>query len=410
MSQAGMDRYRLLSPEVLADPYPTYHRLRAEAPVYWNEGIGGWCVTRYRDVAALLRDPRTSCERLGRMLRHLSPTEQRELEPLTTAFRRWLVFIDPPDHTRLRALIGGAFTPAVIEPMRSRIETLVDELLDAVVAADAPDLIADLAYPLPAVVICEMLGARPEDREQIRRWSDDITLVGAGRLDLETMRRIQRGVLEMTAYFREIAAERRAQPQPQPDLLSSLLAAEEAGDRLHIEELLATCALLLFAGHVTTTHLIGNGVLALLRHPDQLQRLRSAPELIPSAVEEILRYESPIQYINRAVVEDLTIDGQQIRAGQIVMTIVGAANRDPEQFADPDRFDVARGNNRHLAFGLGAHFCVGASLARLEGTIALAGILRRLPNLRLRTSTPEWQPLMINRALKALPIDFDRPS
>ncbi len=386
-----------LLPDVIEDPYPLYHRLRAEDPVH-QMPAGMWVLSRYDDVAGLLRDPR-----FGR----------RGFQEIISArfggpgLGRSMLLQDPPDHTRLRALVNRAFTPRVIEGLRGQIQHMVDGLLDAVGGRGEMELIADLAYPLPVSVICEMVGVPAVDQNLFRQWSYDIARsIDAIMIpdDPEVITRANAAGQAISAYFRDLVAERRRAPRS--DLLSALVAVEEAGDRLSIEELLATATLLILAGHETTAHLIGNGVLALLRHPAELQRLREDPGLIESAVEELLRYDGPVQRVSRIVNEDVVIGERPIPKGSLVLALLGAANRDPAHFAEPDRLDITRPDNRHLAFGWGIHFCLGAPLARLEGQIAISTLLRRCPRLVLATDRVEWRQTFTLRGLGALPLRF----
>ena len=318
--------------------------------------------------------------------------------------RRWMLFKNPPDHTRLRGLVHKAFTPRRVEQMRSQIQAITDGLLDRVQAAGRADLIAELAYPLPVTVIAAMLGVPAEDHAQFHAWSDAL----AHSLDLtedpEVYTRASRAAVALTAYLRTIIEQRRRQPQD--DLLSALILAEEGGGRLSEDELYATVTLLLVAGHETTVNLIGNGVLALLRHPDQLRRLRDEPGLIRTAVEELLRYDSPVQATSRVARADLEIGGHTIRAGQQVSFLLGAANHDPARFADPTRLDLSRDPNPHLAFGSGIHYCLGAPLARLEGQIAINTLVQRLPGLALAPERPEHRDNYVLRGLRRLRVTF----
>jgi pimeloyl-[acyl-carrier protein] synthase len=386
-----------LAPDFIADPYPFYHRLRVEDPVHQSP-MGFWVLTRYDDVAGMLRDARFGRKGFDRLF---------QARFGTAGFDFSMLFRDPPDHTRLRTLVSKAFTPRVVEQMRSHIQEIVEGLLDAVQPAGAMDLVADFAYPLPVRVICEMLGVPSGDRERFRDWTVDI----ARSLDAIALPTepevVERGLAARHAladYFRTLIAERRGHPRG--DLLSELIAAEEQGDRLSEGELMATILLLFMAGHETAVNLIGNGTLALLRHSDQLRRLRDDPSLAPSAVEELLRYDGPAQRTGRICSTPVELAGKPIPEGAVVLGIIGAANRDPAVFPDPDRLDITRSENRHLAFGWGIHFCLGASLARLEGQIALNTVLQRLPRLSLATSTPEWRPGSVLRGLKALPVTF----
>jgi len=388
-------------PEFHADPYPFYHRLRAVAPVYQTP-MGFWVLTRYDDVVTVLRDPRFGRDGFEQMLAAVYADERAESSRLP----RSMLFRDPPDHTRLRALVSKAFTPRVIERMREHIQDIVNRLLGRVRDAKGMDVITDLAYPLPVTVICEMLGVPTGDAGVIRQWSSDVarSLDAIGMpSDIEVVARGRAARRELGDYFRRLLPERRRRPQD--DLLSLLIAAEEAGDTLSEGELLATCVLLFIAGHETTVNLIGNGLLALLRHPDQLGRLRDDPALIQSAVEELLRYDSPVQRTARITTTDVEVDGRTLAKGSMVVAAIGAANRDPAHFPDPDRLDITRRDNRHIAFGFGIHFCLGAPLARLEGQIALGTLLRERPGLAV-DATPTWRESSTLRGLRALPVTF----
>jgi cytochrome P450 len=388
-----------MDPAFVADPYPMYHRLRAEDPVH-HSPLGFWILTRYDDVVAALRDPRLAKEAIAGFLaaRFGAPVPVMGLSMLDR---------DPPDHTRLRSLVSKAFTPRVVEGLRPRIQQIVDGLLDRARDAGAMDLIDEFAYPIPVNVICEMLGVPVEDHERFRGWSLDIARGLDSILlppDSEVPKRSVASRHALADYFRELIARRRASPRA--DLLSGLIAAEEAGDKLSENELLATCILLLIAGHETTVNLIGNGTLALLRHPDQLRRLRDNPALIGSAVEELLRFDGPVQRTARIPSEDVVIDGQTIAKGEMVMPFIGAADRDPAQFPEPDRLDIGRTDNRHIAFGWGIHFCLGAPLARVEGQIAINTLVQRLPKLALATDAPQFRESLTLRGLKSLPVTF----
>src|SRR5216684_2680248 len=365
-----------LLPEFHANPYPFYHQLREKDPVH-ETSMGFWVLTRYDDVVMSLRDPRFGREAFEPLLAAMYGQEGEQ-----GRLPRSMLFRDPPDHTRLRTLVSKAFTPRVIEGMRSHIQSSVDRLLDKVQGAHAMDVIADLAYPLPVTVICEMLGVPTGDHHAIRGWSSDIarSLDAIGLVsDREIVERGGAARRALGDYFRALVRERRQRPQE--DLLSLLIAA-----------------------HETTVNLIGNGLLALLRHPDELEKLKRDPGLVPSAIEELLRYDSPVQRTGRFTTTDVEIQGRKIPSGSLVVAAIGAANRDPGQFPDPDRLDVARADNRHVAFGFGIHFCLGAPLARVEGQIALGTLLRRMPGLTLQTPEPEWRESSTLRGLKALPV------
>lgn len=392
--------YDVFSPEAIAAPYPAYRRLQAESPRFWNAERGIWVFTRHADVAALLAHPSLSAQKFS--AQGLAPELRPEFGPLYEMLSRQMLFQDPPRQTRLRTLAAKAFTPRVIERLRTRIQGWTDDFLDTALAKGPLDVIRDLANPLPTTVIAEMLGVPPEDRNRFKRWSDDFAdFLGTDGGDWERSRLFLPGIYHLMDYLHGVVERTRSGPGD--DLLSALIAAEEQGDKLTEEELIANCLLLLVAGHETTTNLIGNGLLALLSHPEQAGLLRQNPALLPTAIEELLRYESPVQWTSRIPKETVTLDGTRIEAGQFVMLGLGAANRDPAQFTDPDRLDITRREGRHLAFGLGVHYCLGAALARMEGQIALGTLLRRFPRLRLAEDEPlRWRPNFIFRGLEAL--------
>jgi cytochrome P450 len=387
------------APEFHEDPYPAYRLLRERDPVH-QMPMGAWVLTRYDDVAAALRDSRLGRAGSEVMLAAVYGAGNEDI-PMPPS----MLFRDPPDHTRLRSLVSRAFTPRVVEGLRARIGEIVDHLLDRAQERGRMDVIADLAYPLPVTVISEMLGVDPGDHEAIKQWSADIAR-GLDALvmpsDPDLVQRASRGRRELGEYFRRLIPERRRQPRQ--DLLTLLIAAEEQGDRLTEGELLSTCVLLYVAGHETTVNLIGNGLYALLRHPAELGRLRVQPDLLPAAVEELLRYDAPVQRTVRLAHEDVELGGRHIDKGSLIVPVMGAANRDPAHFPDPDRLDIGRRENRHVAFGYGIHFCLGAPLARLEGQIVLAHLLRRFPQLALLTERPPWRRSFTLRGLQALPV------
>jgi cytochrome P450 len=390
---------KLFGPKMLADPYPYYARLRSMDPVYWVDQFGGWVLTRYADVVTVLRSPDVSSERTAMAQQRVGPEFQKLYEVRAHA----MLNADPPRHTRMRLLVNKAFTPRTVEALAPFIQAFVEKVLDAAKAKGRTDFMAELAFPLPAVVIAEMLGVPAEDRERFKKWSDESTAaVGnlPSNMSPDVLRKSIAAFDELQEYFRGIIAQRRAEPRD--DLISALVKAQEEGDRLSEVELLANSILLLNAGHETTTNLIGNGTLALLRHPDQLKRLRDDPALVPTAVEEMLRYDSPVQFTTRILKKDVQLGGKTLRTGQMALVLLAAANRDPEQFPDPDRLDVGRPDNKHVAFGLGPHFCLGAPLARLEGRIVFETLLRRLPAIRLDGPPPVYRQNFNLRGLESL--------
>lgn len=394
----------MATPEFRQNPYALYERLRREHPVY-RSSQGIWYLTRYPDVDAALRNPQLSRdrERILRWQAQLGLTEDdRKLQqPLSQS----MLTAEPPDHTRLRNLLNKAFTARRVEALRPWIETMVDQLLDTAVAAGpSMDLMAALADPLPVMVICELLGVPDADRHQIGEWSRQFIDQASFAPTREALQSYAHVLCAFEDYLRELVRCRRAHPGD--DLVSALVAMQERGDRLTEDELLGTCFLLLVAGHVTTVNLIGNGTLALLRHPDQVRRMQDDQALISSAIEELLRYDSPIQMTLWIVVGTMEIGGQTLRDGDAVFPVLGAANRDPERFADPDQLDLARTDNRHLSFASGPHFCLGAQLARLEGRVAIGALMRRLPGLRLDTDTVQWRPNSRLRGLVSLPVTY----
>lgn len=392
------------------DPYPLYKMLRSSNPVFQlpvpnHSGAGVWLLTRHRDVYAVLRDARFSAEReradVVRENRHMIPAQ---LLGETGALRSMLL-MDPPDHTRVRGLVNKAFTPRRVQALARRIQEIVDELLDAVDEVGEMDVIRDFAAPLPAVVIAELLGVPSADHPRFKAWSTElISVFDADQGPEVIVPRAQKALDRLLDYLGSIVAERRNEPAD--DLISAMIQAQEQRDALTDTELLATSNLLLIAGHETTTNLIGNGLLALLRNPSELERLRSDSELLTPAVEELLRFDSPVQATVRVVKEALEIAGQPLAPGALVICGIGAANRDPEVFPDPDRLDVGRADNPHLSFGLGVHFCLGAPLARLEAQLAFRALLQRHPTLRLRDDRVEFRSHPILRGLKSLPVSW----
>ena len=402
---APLSLYHLLDPEVLADPYPLYHRLRTESPVHWDPFLHAWVVTRYADVVTVLH--RFSAARTPTP-EQLAAIGLESLTPIAAVMVRQMLFLDAPAHTRIRGLASQAFTPRRVERLRQHIQEITDSLLDGVVERGRLEVMEDVAAPLPAIVTAEMLGVPTADHPRLKAWSADFAeMLGNFQHNPDRAAGVLRSTEDMIDYFR--AAIREQQAHPRDGLVGALLRAEVDGDRFTEDEVIANCIVTMVGGQETTTNLIGNGVLTLLRHPDQLERLRREPTLITSAVEELLRYESPSQHTARLAPEDTVLGDKLIRKRQAVIAVMAAGNRDPERFPDPDRLDLARPDNRHLAFGWAAHFCFGAPLARLEGQIVLSTLLRRLTDLRLEPQPLVWRTNLGLRGLTALPVAF-RPS
>jgi cytochrome P450 len=389
-----------LSPEVIANPYPHYHRLRTLDPVH-RSPLGVFVASRHADVSFVLRDKRFGKDFVGRMTRRFGPKVLDE--PVYRSMRHWMLQLDPPDHTRLRGLVVKAFTARRVEDMRLRIQEIVDRTLDRVEPRGQMDLIADFALRLPVTVICDMLGIPAEDHEMIFAGAR-----GGGRLldpvplSRAEINQANDNNLATETYFHSLFELRRRQPGD--DLTTQLVQAEEEGHKLTNEELTANIILLFGAGHETTVNLIGNGLLALHRNPDQLRLLKERPTLITNAIDELLRYDSSVQLTGRTALEDISVGGVDVAKGESVLCLLGAANRDPAVYADPDRLDITRSNIRPMSFGGGIHFCLGAQLARIEGEVAIATLLRRLADLKLDdVEHPDWRQTFVLRGLNRLP-------
>ena len=409
--QSATSPYNLITPAAQANPYPIYQQMQAEAPVYWHDAFNAWFITRYADVHTLLRHPAVITKaQMKDQARHLQMPEELREKMLTIGefISHWLIVVPPEDHRRLRKLLNKGFTPKLVQALQPRIQTIADELIDQFVDADQVDLMDAFAYPLPALVIAEMLGLPAGDRHLFRSWSKKMFAFFNVRRtgDLSVIDAMHETLEEMKAYLRDIVAARRQEPQD--DIITSLLAKDEQGDQLSETALLSNCVLMFFAGHETTTNLIGNGMLALLQQSGALCKLCADVSLMSTAVEEFLRYDSPTQLANRTTTADINVGGQQIQAGQNVMLCLGAANRDPAQFANPDQLDITRSPNAHLTFGQGTHFCLGAPLARLEADIAFQTLLRRLVSLQLTDQPITWQKGFGLRGLETLPVTFEQ--
>ncbi|MFB4298033.1 cytochrome P450 [Actinomadura sp. NTSP31] len=396
--------YEPWSAEFVANPYPVFATLRAERPAFFHEPTGQWVVSRYEDVDALLRD-----RRLGRSYLHVAGHEEfgqqpeaEFLKPFWDLVRAGMLDVEPPTHTRLRRLVSKAFTARMVEGLRPTVRRLAEEAARSLAAEGGGDLIAEVAEPLPVTVIAEMLGVPAADRPLLRPWSADI----CGMYELNppeaAQRTAVRAAVEFSDYLRELARSRRTEPRD--DLISALAQVVDEGDRLTEDELIGTCVLLLNAGHEATVNATGNGWWTLFRNPGELERLRRDVSLVPTAVEELLRYDTPAPMFERWVLEDVTVAGVDIPRGAEVALQFASANRDPEVFTDPDRLDLARDPNPHITFGLGIHYCLGAPLARIELAESLAALLRLAPGLRL-VSEPEWKPGFVLRGLHALHVE-----
>ncbi len=400
---ASLSLYHLLDPEVLANPYPLYQRLRSEDPVHWDPFLHAWVVTRHADVLTVFQNFSANRTPTPEQLIKLGLTD---LTPLAQVMTHQMLFLDPPAHGRVRGLAAKAFTPRRIEILRSHIQDITNHLLDAVQAAGRMDAMADLAIPLPAIVTAEMLGVPSSDWQQLTIWSADFAQVlGNFQHNPEHAARVIRSLEETVAYFRAAIQDHRAHPRN--DLISALLNAEQDGDRLSEEEVIANTIVTMVGGQETTTNLIGNGILTLLRHRDQFERLKADLSLIPSTIEELLRYESPSQHTARLAFVDTQLGEKIIRKREAVIAVMGAANRDPERFTHPDRLDIGRQDNRHVAFAWASHFCFGAPLARLEGQVVFETLARRMPDLALEPGPITWRENLGLRGLTRLPVTFD---
>lgn len=394
--------YHLLDPAVLANPYPLYRQLRTEDPVHWDPYLHAWVVTRYNDVVRVLLD--FSANRTPNPLQ-LTGMGLSQMGPIAEVMVKQMLFMDAPTHTRLRGLCAQAFTPRRVEALRAHIQEIATSLLARVQPLGRMDVIAEFAAPLPAIVTAEMLGVPVSDHEQLKAWSADFAeMLGNFQHNPDRAMRVRRSLQEMLSYFS--GAVRQLKQKPNDGLIYSLLTAEVDGDRLTEEEVIANTIVTMVGGQETTTNLIGNGILTLLRNPGEMQKLCKDHSLIASAVEELLRYESPSQHTARLAPEDVEIGGKKIRKRDAVIAVMGAANRDPAQFPNPDCLDLVRRDNKHVAFGWGAHFCFGAALARIEGQIAFATILQGLPDLRLEPEELIWRENLGLRGLKGLPLSF----
>jgi cytochrome P450 len=409
MSVAEAIEFRPDAPEFLRDPFPAYRRLREEDPVHWSPRLKSWVLTRYDDVRQVLLDREISSDRMRPFFAALPGPEAARIGDIVRYLSTWMVFRDPPEHTRLRRLTSKVFHLQSMSAMRPQIEALVDWLLAGIDARIGNrgdiDFVADFAGPLPALVIMAMLGVPKEELAKVKRLSDDMALfIGSSRMSPEKYDIAERATREMAGFFLELIQDRKKKPAP--DLLSQLVSLEDQGDRLTGDELIATCILLLFAGHETTTNHIANGLLSLLCFPPELKALREQPEIAQRAIEELLRFDGPSGAQVRIVKQPLEMRGKELRPGDRVFLMLNAANRDPEAYEEPDRLDLARGGPAHLTFGFGMHICLGFPLARLEGQIALPAVLRHWKKIELAAPAEriEWLNSMVFRGMRSLPL------
>jgi cytochrome P450 len=398
--------YRPDDPAVLADPFPLYRRLQDEDPAHWSPSLRAWVLTRYEDVKAACLDVQgLSSDRLTPFF--AASPEASRMAALQACLTRWMVFRDPPDHTRLRRLAAKVFNVRSIQALKPGIESTTQWLLERIGERDRFDFVADFASPLPALVIMDMLGVPREELGALKALSDEMALfIGSAREARGKYDRADQATREMMEFFRALVVARRAEPRQ--DLLSALVHLDDEGERLDENELVAMCVLLLFAGHETTAHHIANGLQALLRFPAELERLRKDPSLAPAAVEELLRYDGPIGAQVRIVQTGRALHGRELKSGERVFLMMNAANRDPRAFPDPDRLDLKRHGVPHLTFGFGAHICLGFPLARLEGQVALPAVLSRWRRIEIAGEPLQWIDSMVLRGVHALPVDVSR--
>ncbi len=397
--------YDPADPAVRRDPFPLYARLQDEDPVHWSPALRAWVLTRYDDVRQMMLSDTMSPDRLRPFYAQLQGERRELLAEVMRYMSLWMVFRDPPEHTRLRRLVGTVFNLKALESLDGAVTRVVDHLLDALPTDRAIDWAHDVAMPLPAFVIMDMLKIPYAAYPELKQASDELrAFIGGARADGNRYNRARSGAERLANFFRALIAERRAAPGD--DFVSRMIAARDDEGRLSEDELVATCMLVLFAGHETTTHLLGNAVHALLDHPDQLQRLRSDPALIDSAVEEFLRYDGPSNAIARVVKVNHEIEGRQLKAGDRVFGFANAANRDPRAFAEPQGLDLGRSPNRHLTFGFGLHFCMGAPLARLEAKRCIGRLVERFPRIERAAGSPDWIDALAMRGVATLPVQL----
>jgi cytochrome P450 len=400
--------YDLKHPDVIDDPYPLFAKMREEAPVHWNQSVKAWVVTRHADAKTVLSDPRFSVEKLSPLQDHLSGTDKSKVAEISKVLGDWMVFKDPPTHTRLRRVLQGAFKPRALARLRPMVEAVAEELLDTIADKERIDFIHDFAWPFPATVIADLMGIERRHVPQLKDWAGEIgKFVLIARATPDKYSRAAKAVREISAFYHEVVADHRRNPRQ--DLITLMIdGGEDGADSMSDDEIVSTMVLMLFAGHETTTNLLANGMLNLLRHDEQMKLIQEKPELIPLAVEEFLRYEGSVQVVARLATEDIELNGATIARGDRIYAITGAANRDPERFERAEHFDITRAKNPHYGFGLGIHLCLGAPLARIEVQVAFEALLRRFTDFKLEDEATEWSDEFVTRAQKALPISFKK--
>lgn len=402
-NEADYSLFQLLKPEGVADPYPLYRKIRELEPVHWDPFMHSWVVTSYAENVTVLTKYKAARTPTPEQLEMMGLSV---LGPYAEMMLKQLLFMDAPGHTRLRSMCAVAFTPRRIELLRQTCEEIANDLIDRVADQGRMDLIEDFASPFPSIVLSALMGVPAEDRDQLKKWSSDFSeLLGNFEHDPDRVKSLVSSMQKMNSYISEKVVEQRSEPRD--GVISTLLSAEVGGARLTDEEVVANSMLMIAGGLEETTNLIGNGMFSLLQRPDELALLKEHPEIIQSAVEEFLRFESPTQHTGRIAPEDVVLGGKEIRKGAALIAVIAAANRDPARFPDPDRLDLRRTDNRHLAFGWASHYCLGAPLSRLAGQVAFNVILRRLPELALKTADPQWRKMAAMRGILSLQIEFD---
>jgi len=404
IKNALAEAFNPLKDEFIQNPYPIYAKLREHDPVHWSERTHSWLITRYDDVDSMLKNLTFGKRLQEKAAEGMEMWKDPEFAVLLQSRLDWMLNQDPPDHTRLRNLVNKAFTPKTVEGLRPHVQEIANALLDKVQGKKEMELVEEYSFPLPVTVIAEMLGVPASDRDKFRQWTHRMAVTFNLSGSKDSMRDAQKATVEFMDYLRPLVEDRRKNPKP--DLITGLVQAEEEGQKLSVEELLSNAVLILLAGHETTVNLIGNGMLALFRHPDQLKLLLEHPEYIGSAVDEFLRYDSSVQLVRRVAGDDVEIRDKKIKKGDMVTMLLGAANRDPDHFADPEQLDITRKNNKYLSFGAGIHHCLGFALAKLEAEIAIATLLRRYPKLKLADKKVEYKPSPALRGVKAMHIQI----